>query len=531
MIRWMLNKILFLLVVFVCGVFSSEAEPVNLSNPRAAFRTHFNNLHHEDYHPELAASLIHDTSLTEKEKIKLVIQIKQIFDGRGRIFYGHLIPDDPDYVSKINEEHNYFLDSLGQQIFLEKVGDKWYYSDYTVEQIPRLHKSVFVFGTDRLVNLLSGKASQHKYLGLYTWQYLGVFIIIFLGFVLFKILSLLLDRLVQIMAHKLSDFDVPIEYIHPITKPISWLTVFLLINIFIPVLLLPVSFGHYLILIGRAAVPLFIMMMFYYLVDVFCLYLERLASSTETTLDDQLVPLLRKALKTFVVIVGLMFVLQNLNFNVTALLAGISIGGLAVALAAQDTLKNFFGSVMIFLDKPFQIGDWIVAADIDGDVEEVGFRSTRIRTFADSQIYVPNGKLADMTIDNLGKRDYRRYKTMLGLTYDTPAHQVEAFVKGLEQIVLTHPNTRKDYYNIYFNTFNAYSLDVLFYIFFDVSTWPEELKARQEVNLLILELAKKLDVRFAFPTQTMHMENFPEKKSLTPQSYPTKEDLESRLKS
>lgn len=526
----MLNKVTFLLTCLLCYGLGVQAESVNLSSPRAAFRTHFYNLQDEDYHPELAAALIRDTSLTEKEKIKLVVQIKQIFDGRGKILYGHLIPDDPNYVSKINEEHNYFLDSLGQQIFFEKVGGKWYYSEYTVEKIPQLHKQVFVFGTDRLVNLLSGKASQHKYLGLYTWQYLGVFILIFLGFILFKLLSLLLDRLMQIMAHKLSDFDIPVEYIHPITKPISWLTVFLLINIFIPVLLLPVSFGHYLILIGRAAIPLFVMLMFYYLVDVFCLYLERLASTTETTLDDQLVPLLRKALKTFVVIVGLMFVLQNLDFNVTALLAGISIGGLAVALAAQDTLKNFFGSVMIFLDKPFQIGDWIVATDIDGDVEEVGFRSTRIRTFANSQIYVPNGKLADMTIDNLGRRDYRRYKTMLALTYDTPAHQVEAFVKGLEQIVLTHSNTRKDYYNIYFNAFNTFSLDILFYIFFDVSTWPEELKARQEINLSILQLAKKLDVRFAFPTQTMHVEDFPDKKSLTPQSYPSKEELENRLK-
>lgn len=525
----MLNKGIHLLLVFISVALSLSAEPVNLSNPRAAFRTHFANLQDGDYNPALAAAVIRDTSLTEKQKIKLVIQIKQIFDGKGKVLYGHLIPDNPNYISKINEDHNYFLDSLGQQIFLEKVNDKWYYSEYTVAQIPRLHKEVFVLGTDKLVNLLSGKASQNTYLGLYTWQYLGVFIIVFFAFILFKILTLLIDRLMQISAHRLSNFHVPIEYIHPITMPISWLVVFLLVNVFIPVLLLPVSLGYYIIIISKAAIPLFIMLMFYYLVDVFCLYLERLASTTDTTLDDQLVPLLRKALKTFVVIVGIMFVLQNLNFNVTALLAGISIGGLAVALAAQDTLKNFFGSVMIFLDKPFQIGDWIVANDIDGDVEEVGFRSTRIRTFANSQVYVPNGKLADMTIDNMGRRGYRRYKTMLALTYDTPAHQVEAFVKGLEQIVVTHPSTRKDYYNIYFNTFNTFSLDVLFYIFFDVPTWGKELKARQEVNLAILELAKKLDVRFAIPTQRIHMEDLVDENSLTPQSYPTKEELEGRL--
>ena len=158
----MLNKAVF---TFLVGLFlfgQLLAEPINLSNPRATFRTHFANLQDEDFHPELAAAVIHDTSLTQKEKERLVIQIKQIFDGRGMFLLGHLIPDNPNYVSKINDENNYFLDSLRQQIFLEKIEGRWYYSAYSVEQIPKIHKSVFVFGTDKLVNLLSGKSSQPK---------------------------------------------------------------------------------------------------------------------------------------------------------------------------------------------------------------------------------------------------------------------------------------------------------------------------------------------------------------------------------
>jgi MscS family membrane protein len=217
------------------------------------------------------------------------------------------------------------------------------------------------------------------------------------------------------------------------------------------------------------------------------------------------------------VVIGGLFILQNLNVNITALLAGISIGGLAIALAAQDTLKNFFGSLMIFIDKPFSVGHWITSGDLDGTVEEVGFRSTRIRTFRNSLTYVPNGKLADSTIDNHGLRQYRRFFMHISITYDTPPDLIEVFVEGLRKIVDRHPNTRKDFYIVEFNDMGDFALKIMFYIFFAVPTWPEELRARHEVLVEIVRLAEKIGIRFAFPTQTLHMENFPGQHSLTPQ--------------
>lgn len=169
-----------------------------------------------------------------------------------------------------------------------------------------------------------------------------------------------------------------------------------------------------------------------------------------------------------------------------------------------------FGSLLIFLDKPFQVGDWIQADSIDGTVEEVGFRSTRVRTFANSVIYVPNGKISDMMVNNMGMRKFRRFNTTLGLEYGTPAEKIQLFVEGLKQIVLEHPSTRKDYYEIHLNGFGAYSIDVLFYIFFEVPNWSEELKARQDVLFKVLELASSLDVSFAFPSQTLHIGSMPE---------------------
>jgi len=241
-----------------------------------------------------------------------------------------------------------------------------------------------------------------------------------------------------------------------------------------------------------------------------------------------LVPLLRKTLKTFVIIIGTLFILDNLNIPILPLLTGLSIGGLAFALAAQDTIKNFFGSVMIFIDKPFQVGDWITTNNVDGTVEEVGFRSSRIRTFRNSLIYVPNGKLADNTIDNHGLRKYRRFYTQIAITYDTPPDLIEVFVKGLREIVENHPHTWKENYHVYFNDMAASSLNIMFYIFFKVPSWGQELNARHEVLMSIMKLGNEIGINFAFPTQTLHIENLPGQPSLSP-SYMSVEDAEQKM--
>jgi len=185
--------------------------------------------------------------------------------------------------------------------------------------------------------------------------------------------------------------------------------------------------------------------------------------------------------------------------------------------------------VMIFIDRPFQIGDWITSDEVDGTVEEVGFRSTRIRTFRDSVMYVPNSVISNRTVDNHGRRQYRRYFTKLAITYDTPANLIEVFVQGIEKIVLNHPETRKDYYNIFLNEYGASSLDIMLYVFFKVPSWNDELRCRQEIMLSVNRLAEQLGVRFAFPTQTMMVEQFPGKMSLTPNYNLSKEEMKKQM--
>ncbi|WP_297336828.1 mechanosensitive ion channel family protein [Algoriphagus sp.] len=496
---------------------------INLSSPYYTTLSFFYNLEESNFNPDEAAKTLRISEEMDQSEETLAIKLKQIFEGKGVMVRTSSIPNVSDYqdsTSGVGQPIFYFDKSKLPGVFLEKVDNQWKFSSFTVSQIPDLHKETYPYGTDRLLNLLP-KIGNQEYFGLYLWQLSGLFLLVFIVFLAHFFFTFLLDKGLVYFFKRLEYQQIGENYILPVARILSYYLIVLLLSVFMPVLQLPVEIWSWIIVILNTLKPLFITVAFYKLVNVVAVYFARLATKTESTLDDQLVPLMRKTLKAFVVVIGTLFILRDgLNLDIIPFLTGLSIGGVAIALAAQDTIKNFFGSVMIFIDKPFQVGDWITSGDIDGTVEEVGFRSTRIRTFRNSLMYVPNGKIADAVLDNHGLRRYRRFLTTLTVTYDTPPLLIEEFVKGLREIVAAHPDTRKDYYHIYFNNLSAYSQDIMFYIFFEVPGWPDELRARHEVLIQIVKLANTLGVRFAFPTQTLHMESFPEKKELIPE-YPS----------
>ncbi len=234
--------------------------------------------------------------------------------------------------------------------------------------------------------------------------------------------------------------------------------------------------------------------------------LEEITAKTESDLDDHLVPLLSKTSRVIIVSLAILTTIQGLGVNVFSLLAGLGVGGLAIALAAKDTAANFFGSLMILFDQPFKVGDWIKMDELEGTVEEIGFRSTRVRTFYDSQIVIPNSKVASSDIDNLGRRQHRRTVETLGLTYSTTEEQLKAFLEGLKGILNKHPLTRKDKYYTSFTRFGDSSLEILLYFFLDVSDYRDELQAKEEILFSIKKLANSLSVDFAFPSQSIYIE-------------------------
>lgn len=499
----------------------------DLNTPRAAVINHLLYLQSDRYQPETSARSF---ELQDQEKAKqIAIKLKQIYDGRGYFIAVDHIPDDPNYRDSILGQHRYIVVPELEEISLEKRGEQWLYTAKSIRAIEKIHAEVFPFGTDFLVKLFP-RIGHKRFFGLELWQHFGFLLLILLGFIAHKLIYLLIGNVIHSFIRSKVSRQVADRFLLPISRPISFIIVVVIILNLLPILQLPPKGMHLLTIAMRATIPLFATILFYRLADIVGAYLEKMAAKTETTLDDQLAPLVRKSLKLFVILTGTLFILQNLEFDITALLAGLSIGGLALALAAQDTIKNLFGSIMIFLDRPFQIGDWIIIGDGQGTVEEVGFRSTRIRSFANSLIYVPNGKLVDMTIDNMGMRRYRRMSTTISITYDTPADLILAFRSGMEEIVKKHPDVWQDFYIIRLSEMGSHSLNIMFYIFFDVPNWLEEMRCKEEVLTQIIRLAEELGVRFAFPTSTIHVEDFPEKKGLTPHYKESKEEFENKVK-
>jgi len=205
----------------------------------------------------------------------------------------------------------------------------------------------------------------------------------------------------------------------------------------------------------------------------------------------------------------LVYAAHQVGLPAYSVITGLGVGGLAVALAARETLANLFGSLMIMFDRPYRIGDWIKLGDNEGTVEDIGFRSTRIRTFYDSLLSIPNSESVSMPIDNMGMRSYRRVYTTIGIRYDTPPERIEAFLEGIKRIIQANPMTRKDYFHVVLNNFGPSSLEIMLYFFLQVPDWSAELVERQRVFLEVSRLADALDVEFAFPTQTLQIESLP----------------------
>ena len=248
---------------------------------------------------------------------------------------------------------------------------------------------------------------------------------------------------------------------------------------------------------------------FYQLVVLLDVRLMRWASSTENTIDDMLAPLVGKTLRIFIIIVGGMMVLQNLTgVKIGPLIASLGIGGLAVALAAKDSIANFFGTLTILFDKPFQVGERIVIEGYDGTVENVGFRSTRIRLLNGHLVTIPNEKVVNSTLENIGKRPNIRWLTNIGITYDTPADKITEAVEIIRAILENHEGMHPDFPpRVYFNAFNEWNLNIL------VLAWyhpPDFWLFQDWVQRVCLEIKRRFeaaDIDFAFPSSTLYLAN------------------------
>lgn len=487
----------------------------SLQTPQRTVSSHLRFLQEDKYDPAQSAQALFGEGLAPAERQKLAIQLKQIYDGSAYFIYVDDIPDDPNYQDSLGRAR-YVIMPQQPDIYVQKVDGQWVYSKKTIQLIPQIHDELFPVGSDLLVQL-TPQIAQKTVLGLKVWKWEGIVIILLLSVLVYRLLDVVftfsIKRILPMLFRKASSLDK--KPIHAVARPFSLLIVMMLVQWLYPVLQLPPWFSQYVFTILKVATLFFGVLTVYRLVDLVADVADRLADKTDTALDDQLIPLLTKISKMVVVILGVIFILQNLNVNVTALLAGVSIGGLALALAAQDTVKNFIGSLSIFVDRPFQIGDFIETPAVMGSVLEVGVRSTRLREPDGALVSIPNGELANQRVTNHGLRTHRRYATTIGLTYDTPRATMQQFVDGVRTIVDQHPATRQDGHIIYFHEMAESSLNINFLVNFDLVDYGEFLKARQEIFLSIMKLAEELGISFAFPSTSVYIEQTPDQPAST----------------
>lgn len=348
---------------------------------------------------------------------------------------------------------------------------------------------------------------NHQILGITIGQYVTAFGIILVAGIIKKIFAYLLIKVMLPLTQK-TKRELDDRFLICLQKPAEFLIFLIGLFVAVEVLQLPVepfNVDGLATSLLKALVIFDIAWFFFNLVDLIDHYLGKWAERTESVLDDHLAPLIRKSLRIFIVIMAALMAIQTFGYPVTGVLASLGIGGLAFALAAKDTVSNIFGSLMIIFDRPFHVGDWIKAGDMEGTVEEVGFRSTKIRTFAKTLISVPNNIIANMSLDNFSRMPKRRIRLTVGVSYDTTPKQMREAVSRIRELLKTHPAIDQDFFLVNFTDFGASSLDIMVYCFTTTTVWGEYLEAREDVCLKIMDTLEDLGLEIAFPSTTVYL--------------------------
>jgi len=348
-------------------------------------------------------------------------------------------------------------------------------------------------------------------------------IILLLGLIFRTIVSKLLSKLLFKLFKSFSQQNHDDTFVALLLKPIEIFILFSTLYLSINQLKHPleVTVFHFGKLVGKVKeqIPVTIgecidrIFLFLIILSIFWIFLRIIdfvshvltfkASLTESKADDQLVPFLKELFKTIVVFIGF-FTLLGFVFevNVLTLITGLGIGGIAIALAAKESLENLLGSFTIFLDKPFTVGDLVKVDGVEGTVEKVGFRSTLIRTTEKTMATIPNKGMIDGVLENMSLRNFRRVKFSFGITYETNAETIKNIVDEIRTYIREHQDTSDDG-NAYFEGFGDSALNIEVIYFVSLTAYNDYLSIKQEINFKIMEIVMRNKSDFAYPTQRL----------------------------
>jgi MscS family membrane protein len=325
-------------------------------------------------------------------------------------------------------------------------------------------------------------------------------------FVFFQLFRVALRKIAYTLVKKTSSkYDD--EILEAISRPVDFVFIVIGAKFAKEVLILSDSVNIFLEHVLRSA---FIIIIFWALVNILSHlagHIHKITNRFGDKISADVANFIVKSIRFFLIILGAIAVFQEWGYNVSGFLASLGLVGMAFALAAKDTAANLFGSLVIFSDKPFKVGDWIKTPQVEGTIETIGIRSTKVRTFAQAQVTVPNATLANSAILNWSRMGKRRIKMTIGLTYDTKGEIVKKIVEDIKDMLKNHPDIHQDTIHIYFTAFGDSSLNIFCYYFTKSTDWGEFMRVQEDTNLKIMEIVESNGSEFAFPTQTLYINN------------------------
>jgi len=335
-------------------------------------------------------------------------------------------------------------------------------------------------------------------------DYLKFAIIVFIGIVVSKLLELGSGSFFKMLAAKTKTKfdDILVNIMH---KPLPFMAVIIVIFINAGLKTLNTSEGFQAVFkdlsfIAYAFCGAWFLIKF--VVAIIDEYITKFAARTNSKMDDQMIPLLKTLTKIIILFLAVIITLHYFGYNITAWVAGLGIGGIAIAYAAKDILENFLSGIVIFSEKPFHIGDFVKSGDAEGDVEEIGIRSTKLRATDGTLIVVPNSKITMQHLENRTKSVARREVVTLGLTYDMNADKLELAKKAVKEILSKEKDVRNDF-DIYFDKFDDYSQNIVVRYWITKVSFSEYVIVKDKINFEIKKRFEKEKIEFAFPTQTI----------------------------
>lgn len=334
-----------------------------------------------------------------------------------------------------------------------------------------------------------------------------------LSLLLFLLIYLLRFAIIKLVEGTFKSFssktktDIDDQIILVIEKPIRWLILLFGFSLSLSILDIEEELNYFIHHILQSIVILLLSWLVLRSIGVFSSNILALSNHIKSEIAESLIKLLITIVKTVIIIITIMIILSKWGFNISGFIASLGLVGMAFALAAKDTASNLFGSIVILSDRPFNIGDWIKTPEVEGIIEEIGMRSTKVRTFAQALVSVPNGVLANSAILNYSRMEKRRIKMNLGLTYATSATQMQNILDEIRSYLQSNSEIHPETIYIYFTEFNNSSLDIFCYFFTNTTNWSEYMAVRERVNLELMKIIEKNNASFAFPSQSIYIED------------------------